>query len=164
MRRLISAAVLAAAIAAGGVAAPASANVIGDSQGCTPGYWKNHTESWRQNTPPDDMPAPDARVSSVFSGATAVTADKTLAEALDGGGGAGTVGAENILMRAAVAAYLNAASDDLEFPWRRNARGLDGRPALVPAVNAAIASRSRSTMLELASQLDADNNLGCPLS
>jgi hypothetical protein len=31
-------------------------------------------------------------------------------------------------------------------------------------VNAALASGNRATMLDLASQLDADNNLGCPLS
>jgi hypothetical protein len=31
-------------------------------------------------------------------------------------------------------------------------------------VNAAFASGDRSTMLDLASRLDADNNLGCPLS
>lgn len=164
MRRLISVAVLAGAMAVGGAAAPASANVIGDSEGCTPGYWKNHTETWQANTPPDDMPSPTRTVGATFTGATSVTADKTLAEALEGGGGPGAAGAERILMRAAVAAFLNAGSDELEFPWRRNGEGLDGRPALVQAVNDAIASGDRETMLDLAERLDADNNLGCPLS
>ena len=164
MRRTIATAVLTGVVSVGALAVPASANVVGDSQGCTPGYWKNHTETWQQNTPPDDMPSPDALVSSVFGSATSVTANQTLVEALDGGGGPGAAGAEKILMRAAVAAYLNAASDDLEFPWRRFSRGVDGRPGLVNAVDSAIASGNRSTMINLASRLDDDNNLGCPLS
>jgi hypothetical protein len=163
MRRLIYA-TIAGAISVGALAVPASANIVGDTQGCTPGYWKNHTESWQENTPPDDMPSPDAPVSSIFSGATPVTGNQTLTAALAGGGGPGTAGAEKILMRAAVAAYLNAASNDLAFPWRRFSRGIDGRPGLVNAVNSAIASNNRATMIALATRLDDDNNLGCPLN
>jgi hypothetical protein len=35
---------------------------------------------------------------------------------------------------------------------------------VIAAVNAALASNDRTTVLDLASALDADNNLGCPLS
>ena len=49
--------------------------------------------------------------------------------------------------------YMNAVVDTLV---RRTSRDGD--------VNAALASGNRSTMLSLASALDADNNLGCPLN
>jgi hypothetical protein len=35
---------------------------------------------------------------------------------------------------------------------------------VIADVNAALASNDRSTMLALTSELDADNNLGCPLN
>ena len=126
-------------------------------QGCTPGYWKNHTDSWQEANP-------SQLVKSKFSAATATVANETLLEALQGGGGPGVDGASKILARAAVAAWLNAANDDLGYPWQRFDVGLGGRPKLVPTVNAAFASGDRDTMLDLASRLDADNNLGCPLN
>ena len=49
------------------------------------------------------------------------------------------------------------------YPWQRESANF-GNPPLVATVNAAFASGSRSTMLELATMLDSDNNLGCPLS
>ncbi|QCC78503.1 hypothetical protein [Nocardioides daphniae] len=73
-------------------------------------------------------------------------------------------GAELILARAAAAAYLNAAHEGLGYPWRRWETGLDGRGPLIATVRAALASGDRATILDLASRLDADNNLGCPLS
>jgi hypothetical protein len=55
-----------------------------------------------------------------------------------------------------VAALLDAAHPDVDYPRT---------PASVIAdVNAALASRNRDTILDLASRLDADNNLGCPLN
>jgi len=35
---------------------------------------------------------------------------------------------------------------------------------VIADVNAALASGDRQTMLDLAGELDADNNLGCPLN
>jgi hypothetical protein len=91
-------------------------------------------------------------------------ARRTFLQALQGGGGSGAAGASAILARAASAAYLNAAHEGLGYPWRRKGLGLDGRPPLVATVNAAFRSGDRATMLALASRLDAENNLGCPLS
>jgi hypothetical protein len=149
------------------VAAPAAnANTGGDSQGCTPGYWKqaHHFDSWQEAAPTDLFTDKFAIASP-----PAVLKKLTMLKALQGGGGSGVDGARLILARAATAAWLNAAYDSgdgsaMLFPWRRmTASGFD-RPALVATVRAAITGTSRSEMLSLASRLDADNNLGCPLS
>lgn len=63
-------------------------------------------------------------------------------------------------MRAAVAAWLNAANEGLGFPMRR----WSDPGNIVPSVNMAIASGDRATMLDLAAILDDANNLGCPLN
>jgi hypothetical protein len=159
MKKLIAAVITALTVGLLGVAStsPASAVRIGE-EGCTPGYWKNHTDNWQE-----------AKPSTLFSkrfseGTTGTLEGVTFLQALKGGGGPGVAGAERILARAATAAYLNAAHEGVGYPWRRNAEGLDGRPPLVETVNDALASGDRSTMLALASRLDDDNNLGCPLN
>jgi hypothetical protein len=125
----------------------------GEETGCTPGYWKNHTESW----PPTGY-SPSQKTGSVFSGASAFPslANKTLLQSLQGGGGPGTEGAARILLRAAVAALLNAAHPGTNYP-RTTAE-------ILTDVNAALTSNDRDTMLALATELDGDNNLGCPLN
>ncbi|MCC7178506.1 MAG: hypothetical protein IT177_08955 [Acidobacteria bacterium] len=121
-------------------------------EGCTPGYWKNHTDSW----PPTGY-SPAQTVGSVFAaGAFPSLAGETLLQALQGGGGPGTLGAATILIRAGVAALLNAAHPDMAYT--RTAA------SVIADVNAALASGNRDTMLALASSLDRDNNLGCPLN
>ncbi|MFL6197088.1 MAG: hypothetical protein ACJ75H_23080 [Thermoanaerobaculia bacterium] len=122
-------------------------------EGCTPGYWKNHAGSWAASGY-----SPSRKVSSVFSGASAFPslASQTLLQALQGGGGPGTLGAAKILLRAATAALLNAAHPGVDYT--REAADI------IADVNAALASGSRDRMLDLASDLDGDNNLGCPLS
>jgi hypothetical protein len=138
----------------------------GETQGCTPGYWKNfrHFDSWQEAQP-------TSLFTTKFEIATP-TVDPlnglTFIQALQGGGGDDLVGARKILARAATAAYLNAAYDAPDgsamfYPWRRYSANL-GRPALVPTVAAVITGTDRGAMLELAAWLDADNNLGCPLN
>jgi hypothetical protein len=123
-------------------------------EGCTPGYWKQsqHFDSW---TPTGYNP--NQTLESVFDVPNSLGLDdQTLLQALNFNGGSGTAGASRILLRAAVAALLNAAHPDIDYPRS---------PAQVIAdVNAALASNNRNTMLTLASALDADNNLGCPLN
>ena len=125
----------------------------GDETGCTPGYWKNHTESWAGTGY-----SPDQTTGSVFSGASAFPslASQSLLQSLQGGGGSGTLGAARILLRAAVAALLNAAHSGVDYP-RTTAE-------ILADVNAALGSNNRNTMLSLAAELDSDNNLGCPLN
>ncbi|HEX2641512.1 MAG TPA: hypothetical protein VHU81_00865 [Thermoanaerobaculia bacterium] len=133
-------------------ATPPPLPVTGD-EGCTPGYWKNHTDSWTAAGL-----SPSQTTVSVFSGASAFPSlgSATLLQSLQGGGGPGTLGAAKILLRAATAALLNAAHPGVDYT--RTAADI------VADVNAALTSNNRDTMLDLASELDADNNLGCPLS
>ena len=157
MKRLVTALVLGLVASLFAAASPASAVEIG-REGCTPGYWKTHTDNWEEAQP-------TTLFSDRFSdGTSGWLVGKTLLDTLNAQGGPGVAGAEQILSRAATAAYLNAAHEGLGFPWRRFSTGLDGRPPLVATVVAALESGDRATMLALATRLDADNNLGCPLN
>lgn len=122
-------------------------------QGCGPGYWKNHTDSWAAAGY-----SPAQSVASVFSQSSAYpdVASASLLEALKFRGGGGVEGGARILLRAAVASLLNAAHPGVDFPRT---------PAsIISSVNAALASGDRETMLSLASSLDFDNKAGCPLN
>lgn len=125
---------------------------IGD-EGCTPGYWKNHTDSW----PPTGY-STGQTVQSVFSAATAYPdqGSATLLAALNFGGGPGVTGGAEILLRAAVAALLNASHPGVDYPM--------ATASVISKVNTALASGSRDAMLTLANTLDAQNNQGCPLN
>ena len=141
------------------VAAPASANNIGTTEGCTPGYWKNHTASWVEGP---RATIPTTRLMSRMFPATTGTsfASVTALEALQGGGGKGVDGATSILLRAATASWLNSAHEELDYPLRRHTPVT----GTVARVDAALLSRDRERMLTLADELDRFNNLGCPLS
>lgn len=123
------------------------------TQGCTPGYWKQpfHAGSWVGLTPTQT-------VDSIFTGITAELSGETLQAALQGGGGPGLLGAEKILLRAAVAAMLNAGSGSVAYPFTS--------ADIVSAVNTALATGDRGSVLTLATTLDNANNGigGCPLS
>jgi hypothetical protein len=136
------------------VPATAGATNIGN-QGCTPGYWKNHTSNWQEYSPNQTLDTLFA-----FPDQLAEFRTKTLAEALALQGGPGVSGATQILMRASVAAFLNAAHEGLGYPYRRYSDPFN----IHLQVNNALASLDRATMINLAGVLDAANNLGCPLS
>jgi hypothetical protein len=133
------------------------AAVTTGNQGCTPGYWKNHTGNWEEYTP-------STKVGAAFGlPASSPVANTTLLQALQGGGGSGVSGARTILLRAATAALLNAAHDGLGYPWRR----FTGPPApsgFVPVVKNLVLGTDRDAMLSYASTLDKLNNSGCPLN
>jgi hypothetical protein len=100
-------------------------------------------------------------VGSVFDNESSAVTNATLVQALGFGGGPGVAGGERILLRAAVAALLNSAhpdseSPDVDYPMTT--------AQVIAAVNAALASDDRDTMLDLAGDLDDLNNLGCPLN
>ena len=78
----------------------------------------------------------------------------TLLQALRYQGGSGVSGGARILLRAAVAALLNSAEPDIDYPRTTT--------EVIADVNTALASGIRSTLLALAAELDGDNNLGCP--
>jgi hypothetical protein len=123
------------------------------NQGCTPGYWKNHTDSWTTTGYRTSQ-----SVQSAFSAASGYPnlGNAALLDALAFKGGSDLDGAGGNLLRAATASLLNAAHPNVDFP--RTAA------AIAHDVNAALASRNRDTIIGLASALDADNNLGCPLN
>jgi hypothetical protein len=122
------------------------------NQGCTPGYWKNHTGSW----PPTGYSTAQT-VQSVFGESSRYPplGSTKLLQALAFGGGSGVQGAAEILLRAGTAALLNASHPGVGYPR--------GAGEVIADVNTALASNNRDTMLALAAALDADNNLGCPL-
>ena len=123
------------------------------SQGCTPGYWKNHEKSW-----PTTGFSTSQKVSGVFGQAALYPSlgSSTLHQALYFQGGSDLTGAAGNLLRAATAALLNSAHSGVDYPW------VTGQ--VVYDVDAALASQDRDTILGLASGLDQDNNLGCPLN
>jgi hypothetical protein len=128
---------------------------IGDDEGCTPGFWKNNTGAWEEYTP-------GQTVGSVFEipAFFSELADDTLLDALNYDGGPFPVDMAELLLKQAVAAILNAAHEDIGYPYRR----FDPPLAIIPAVNAALASGDRDTMGDLKDILDEANQLGCPLS
>jgi len=123
------------------------------NQGCTPGFWKQdfHFNFWVGFSPTQT-------VDSVFTGVLPALSTETLLDALQGGGGPGLLGAETILLRAAVAALLNSTNGSISYPF--------AKADIINAVNAAIATGDRDAILALATILDNANNGtgGCPLS
>lgn len=118
-----------------------------EAQGCTPGYWKNHTEAWPIAT--------STTLSSVFSGAVSTKyANYSLLSALRLKGGSDLSGAQQILFRAAAAAYLNAVDTGVNYAYSVT--------EVTTMVNSALASNNRATIIDTAARLDAANNAGCP--
>ena len=121
-------------------------------EGCSPGYWKNHLKAWGTTGY-----APFQTLESVFDLPDSLGQDNdTLLKALKYQGGPGVSGGARIMLRAAVAALLNASDPTVDYP-RTTAE-------VIADVNTALASGNRSALLVLAAELDADNNLGCPLN
>jgi len=114
-------------------------------EGLTPGYWKNHLGAWTAPYAATTTLAQAGFTGGLFQGTTMLAA-------LQGGGGPGLSGAQKILYRAAVAALLNAASAEVDYPL--------SVAQVLAQVNAAVATGDRDAILALASTLDAYNNLG----
>jgi hypothetical protein len=121
-------------------------------QGCTPGFWKNRAVTL-------DLYDTSRTLGSVFTFGPDFTSfnSKTFLEALKFRGGNTIQKAAEILLRAAVAALLNAENPNVAYP--RTAT------EVIDAVNGVLntTTPSRDAILALAASLDADNNLGCPL-
>ena len=94
------------------VAAPSGATAVG-VEGCTPGYWKNHTENWRE-TATRAIPT-TTLLTTVYTGAKTRTnlAGVTLLKALQGGGRSGVGGAGVVPARPPPAGLLTAAPGGL---------------------------------------------------
>ena len=128
----------------------------GGFQGCTPGYWKQeqHFDSWLPTGYVTNQSA--GSVFSSLASACPALATTKLVKALGGGGGPAYCDKVQILLRAAVAAVLDAAHPAIAYP--RTVQ------QIVDAVNAAVLSGSATRVGNLAKALDTDNNRGCPLN
>jgi hypothetical protein len=124
------------------------------NQGCTPGFWKQdfHFGFWTTYSTTQT-------VGSIFTGVSFqdTLGSETLLAALQGGGGRDLLGAETILLRAAVAALLNASNGSIAYPFTT--------AQIITAVKTAIASGSRDSILALETILNSANNGpgGCPI-
>jgi hypothetical protein len=117
-----------------------------DNGPLTPGYWKQtrHFSAWTDYSP-------DTTISDVFDKASGTMLGKqTLMEALSFNGGTGSEGANRILMRAAVAALLNAKHPEVDYPLATT--------EIIQSVNGAINPGDRDEVIDLADELDAYNN------
>lgn len=141
--------------------APISASASVDIQcaprpfaGCTPGFWKQakHYQYWANYSPAQ-------LVGSVFGNSNLYDRKDTklsgysLAAGLSFQGGSTLSGAAEILLRASVAALLNAQSPSVNYP--------NTPSEVINSVNAALASQNRDAMLGLATRLDEYNNARC---
>ena len=120
-------------------------------EGCTPGFWKNHTSAWVGYTTGQDL-------DTVFNLGVfdAALGDDSLLEALDYGGGSTNEAAAQILLRQAVAALLNASHPDVDYPQTT--------ASIIAAVNAALASNDRATILAAKDIFAGQNEAGCPIN
>ena len=121
-----------------------------ECEGCTPGYWKN---------PKHDWPAPytrDTYTGDVFPVLDGTALDVKLDDALRLKGGKGWDGGARLLVKHAVAALLNIAHPDVNYP-----RGLNGLENLIFTLFNTY--HGRATLLSYKDIIDTDNNLGCPL-
>jgi hypothetical protein len=123
------------------------------TQGCSHGYWKNHVSSWAATGYSTSQ-----TVSSVFSQASLYPsiASVSLYDSLSFEGGPTVTDAARNMLKQATGALLNSAHPGVDFPWQT--------AQLISDVNAALASQNSDTLLSLATQLDHDNTLGCPLN
>lgn len=120
-------------------------------EGCSPGFWKNNLNAWGPTGA-----SPSLTLGSVFTIPPSLELQNyTLLEALNFGGGPGTVGMAKILLRQAVAAALNAAHPDINYPLNLS--------QVIDFTNSALASGNRATMEQLKNLFDGYNNLGCPI-
>jgi hypothetical protein len=117
-------------------------------QGLTPGFWKQsqHFDFWTNYTP-------EQLVGSVFLvNGSGVDGSATLLQALDWSSGNTLVAAKQKMVRQAVAALLNAAHPDVEYPLTE--------AQIKAEVNTLLQSNSRDAVNAYANLLDGYNNLG----
>lgn len=131
------------------------------NQGCTPGYWKvkQHWDSWTGTGYTTTQ-----LLSTVFTIPASYTVKSkamgsySMVEGLSFQGGSTISAKAEILMRAAVAAVLNAGKSNVSYAMTS--------ADIISQVNAALASANATTIINLATKLDGYNNGqgGCPLN
>lgn len=110
-------------------------------EGCSHGYWKNHTSNWPSSYGPNTL------FSDVFE--DALPGYTLLAALKQGGGGINALGRET------VAALLNAASTGVSFPYT---------PEDVIQRFNAVHPGTKTEYNQLKDEFESGNTLGCPLN
>jgi uncharacterized repeat protein (TIGR01451 family) len=142
--------------------ATASATVNFSWYGRTPGYWKNHPESWPETYtaglsvasiffPTGDVPSFLSSSGTILN-LNKIGGNDSLLDALRYKGGTDIKGAAQILLRAAVAALLNEKYYGAGYP------GATSVADLIKQVHDVMIVNNRSAYLSLASTLDMWNN------
>ncbi|MGI0050065.1 MAG: hypothetical protein ACREAW_11035, partial [Nitrososphaera sp.] len=123
-------------------------------EGCTPGFWKNNAVNWEAVAWGPTGFEPSDEFFDVFGvhitvkvGKQQIT-DPTLLQALNAEGGG-----INALARHAVAALLNSAQPDVEYPMTT--------AEVIDAVQDAVNSGNKNLIESTKSELAANNELGC---
>lgn len=129
-------------------------------EGCTLGYWKNHTGQGpgnQANAWAATGYETDDQLDDVFDipGTLEFDGDETLLDALSFSGGSDATAAARLLLKQAVAALLNASHPDVSYGMTTD--------QIISDVNDALATEDRETMLALKDKLDELNNASCPL-
>jgi len=124
--------------------------------GLTPGFWKNHLGAWEGRSPTDFFEDIFDVDITINQGKKTANNAPTLLDALEAKGGVN----ENkmiydALARHAVAALLNAAHPDINYPWTEE--------EIISAVHEAIEFGITWNPEQLKDQLDTFNNLGADL-
>jgi len=89
-------------------------------EGFTPGFWKNHQDAWVGYSPGDIVEDVFIVDGTTFPESIPGITDATLITALNFGGGKGFEGKARNLLRAGVAALLNAAHPDVDYRYSEN--------------------------------------------
>ena len=140
---------------------PASAHF--EDAGCTPGYWKanakkNNGDKWPNNSLGTFTPGTTLTSKGIVNSNGLDINGMTFLQALELKGGSDLAGKEQIFLRAAAAAILNAYYPDSQLSYPITSS------AIIPLVNEVLASDDPDTVLLWAGILDEYNNAGCPLS
>jgi hypothetical protein len=116
--------------------------------GCTPGYWKQTQHAWAYPDPPIGFDSTTLKEAGFVTDKVDDSTTVTDALSLKGGKGKFGFGGEGTLLRACAAGLLN--SYVLDYPISTQ--------DVLDDCNAAIASGVQGTMLNLAGDIDDDNN------
>ncbi len=119
-----------------------------DGEGLTPGYWKNHSDSWKSFDPNVSFSDVFGVDISIGSGKKAAE-EPNLMEVLNGNGGG-----VSALARQATAAILNASNTDIAYPLSIQ--------EIKDTVAAASELGDPDIIEEVKNILDEFNNLGYP--
>ncbi len=140
----------------------AAAPAVAHEYGCTPGYWKNHTSAWVGYSPDQTLATVFPGLRANYTDGSTLDTSATLLEALRFPGGSTDAQAAQILLRAAVAALLNAAHPEVHA-WNGDTASVIEWTVNSTVYLPADGRTHRSSMLALAYVYDQENNVGCPL-